>query len=353
MEHQIDPIAKEKMKKNLVYVGIFSIIMLFAGFTSAYIVLMGDSFWLKFPMPNSFVVSTIVVVCSSLTFYLALYFAKKDKGPLIKVFMSFTVVLGLFFVYFQFRGYSELIDNGFYATNNHILVVDGRYGDYFTIEKDGKLITVNGNSYQVDGKDLQGKDLDDLKSFVEPFLDLKQGEKTNYPKWNKKQFALFYNNAPVESLNGYLIKSSKDTLQYVDLSRLKSLARNIIDDRGDFFAKGYYGKDFEIIYKGEKLEYKVEGNNRFLTLNGQPLSESQKLDSMQAADSASSFLYVITFVHLLHIIVALIYLFRLTMFSFSNKFNAENHLSLKTGSIFWHFLGVLWVYLLLFLIYIH
>ena len=46
-EKEMDPLVKEKMKKNLVYVGIFSIVMLFAGFTSAYIVTMGDSFWLN------------------------------------------------------------------------------------------------------------------------------------------------------------------------------------------------------------------------------------------------------------------------------------------------------------------
>ena len=47
-----DPVINEKMKKNLVYVSIFSIIMFFAGLSSAYIVLMGDSIWVKAAMPG-------------------------------------------------------------------------------------------------------------------------------------------------------------------------------------------------------------------------------------------------------------------------------------------------------------
>ena len=53
-EQNLNPEVREKMKKNLVYVGIFSIVMLFAGLTSGYYVSMGKSFWLKYPMPTGF-----------------------------------------------------------------------------------------------------------------------------------------------------------------------------------------------------------------------------------------------------------------------------------------------------------
>ena len=352
MEHQIDPITNEKMKKNLVYVGIFSIIMLFAGFTSAYIVLMGDSFWLKHPMPTSFYISTVVVIMSSITFYLALKAAKKDNHVSLKAFMLTTVLLGISFVFFQFRGYSELIDKGFYAANNKLLVVDGRYGDYYKISVNDNMIFLNGNSYFLNEEEMTGSSFDDLKTFVTPFLNLTQGKKNEIPKWNEK-YKLYYQDYPLSCQNGYLVKSNLDTLEYVDLLRLKQLAQNIMDERGDFFAKGKFGEDFQIYYKGQELGYEVDGHNRYLTFEGKPLSPSLQNKAIQAADSASSFLYVITFVHLLHIIVALIYLLKLSISSFSGKFNSSNNLSLKTGSIFWHFLGLLWLYLLLFLIYIH
>lgn len=45
--NELSPEIRVKMKKNLLYVGIFSIVMLFAGLTSAYYVNMGAPFgWL-------------------------------------------------------------------------------------------------------------------------------------------------------------------------------------------------------------------------------------------------------------------------------------------------------------------
>ena len=352
MEHNIDLKTKEKMKKNLVYVGIFSVIMLFAGFTSAYIVLMGDSFWLKYPMPTAFLISTALVITSSVTFYLALLSTKKNKLNGTKAFMSITVLLGALFVYFQFKGYGELIDRGFYASNNNLLVVDGRYGDYFKIARNEEMIQLNGNDYTINGEVLGEEAMKELKSFVEPFLNFKQGKQINYSDW-PSSFTLYFQGFPVKYSNEFLICSNGDTLEFVNLNRMKQLAQNIIDERGDFFAKGTFGKDFQLFYKGEELGYEVDGDDRYLTFQGKPLSASLRNKALQAADSASSFLYIITFVHLLHIAIALLYLLRLAIGSFSGKFSSENYIGLKTGSIFWHFLGLLWVYLLLFLIYIH
>jgi len=87
--------------------------------------------------------------------------------------------------------------------------------------------------------------------------------------------------------------------------------------------------------------------------NGTVLKPHMQLSAMQAADSASAFLYLITFVHLLHVLIALLYLMKVAIASFSGKFNSQNTLSLRLSSIFWHFLGLLWLYLLVFLIFIH
>ena len=78
-DQELTPEVRLKMKKNLVYIGIFSIIMLFAGFTSAYLVMMGDSFWVKTPMPNAFWISTTLIILSSLSFILAIQSVKKDN----------------------------------------------------------------------------------------------------------------------------------------------------------------------------------------------------------------------------------------------------------------------------------
>ena len=44
--------AEEKIKKTLLWFGIFSIIMLFAGITSGYIVARDSSFWVNLKLPN-------------------------------------------------------------------------------------------------------------------------------------------------------------------------------------------------------------------------------------------------------------------------------------------------------------
>ena len=69
---ELSPEIREKMKKNLVYVGIFAVVMFFAGLTSAYYVNMGGGFWLKYPMPSGFYLSTLFIGCSSLFFILAI-----------------------------------------------------------------------------------------------------------------------------------------------------------------------------------------------------------------------------------------------------------------------------------------
>jgi len=87
--------------------------------------------------------------------------------------------------------------------------------------------------------------------------------------------------------------------------------------------------------------------------NGKILSESAQLKARETTDNASAFLYVITFAHLIHVLVALIYLMIMVINSLRGRYNQTEHLSLKLGALFWHFLGILWVYLFLFFIFIH
>jgi len=347
-EDQLAPEVREKMRKNLVYIGIFSVIMLFAGFTSAYLVTMGDSFWLKSHMPWGFWASTAVIGLSSLTFFIAIKSIEKGNTKALKTFMALTLVLGLLFVYFQFKGYGQLTDNGIHPVNNHLIVTDGRYGDYFEVKYKDAFIEVDGNHYKWKGKDLSDLQMKDLQLFMSQFLVLDQKKPFAISSYGKSFVLYFENNLITESL-GNLYKSDGEELVFTDKLRLRDLAVNVRDGRGDFFIKGEIGKDFNIFFKGKALEYK----NRTLMFKGKKLTGYLQLKAMETSDTASSFLYIITFLHLLHIFVALIYLLRVTIFSFSGRFTQENHISLKTGAIFWHFLGLLWLYLLLFLLFIH
>ena len=176
----------------------------------------------------------------------------------------------------------------------------------------------------------------DEKNHVGPLIDI--GAVKNYSHAIEQ----------VKVEGGKLIAGTK-ILQYTDMRRLKFLAWNIRDNRGDFYHKGKLGKDFNVFYKGKELSYK----NRNLMFGGKILSAPLQLKANQSRDTSTSYLYIITVLHLLHVLAASIYLLRMVIISFKSDISEKNSLSIRLGSIFWHFLGILWLYLFLFLIYIH
>ena len=101
----------------MLWFGMISMSMTFAGLTSAYVVSSSRSDWInQIELPFAFTVSTFLLLLSSCAFYLAL---KSIKGRLIKRAQSLlitTLVLALIFIYFQFKGFGEIIQQGYYFT---------------------------------------------------------------------------------------------------------------------------------------------------------------------------------------------------------------------------------------------
>ena len=63
----------------------------------------------------------------------------------------------------------------------------------------------------------------------------------------------------------------------------------------------------------------------------------------------TTFLYVITVVHLVHLAGGLISLLIIIYNHFKQKYNSTQTLGIELGAMYWHFLDLLWVYLFLFL----
>ncbi len=63
----------------------------------------------------------------------------------------------------------------------------------------------------------------------------------------------------------------------------------------------------------------------------------------------TTFLYVVAFVHLLHLAGGLISLLIVIYNHFKLKYNSTQTLGIELGAMYWHFLDILWVYLFLFL----
>ena len=110
-------IKQVRAKKMMLWVGMISISMTFAGLTSAYVVSSSRADWLdKFQIPNAFTISTFLIVLSSATFYSAKKLLIKNKIRKTELLTFFTFVLGLVFVYFQFKGFGDIINQGYYFT---------------------------------------------------------------------------------------------------------------------------------------------------------------------------------------------------------------------------------------------
>ncbi len=63
----------------------------------------------------------------------------------------------------------------------------------------------------------------------------------------------------------------------------------------------------------------------------------------------TTFLYVVTVVHLFHLAGGLISLLIIIYNHFKQKYNSTQTLGIELGAMYWHFLDLLWVYLFLFL----
>ena len=119
-----------KAKKMMLWFGMISITMTFAGLTSAFIVSSSRPDWLdSFVLPNWFTISTVSIVLSSLFFHLAkfrldkyirvslpeninIYIERNNVNSLLVL----TILTAVIFVVSQFLGFNEIISQGYYFT---------------------------------------------------------------------------------------------------------------------------------------------------------------------------------------------------------------------------------------------
>ena len=74
--------AKKKSAKPMLWIAMISMVMFFAGLTSAYVMSMKRDDWVSFDLPQAFYISTVLIVLSSVT----LFFSQK----LLKTFNTHT-----------------------------------------------------------------------------------------------------------------------------------------------------------------------------------------------------------------------------------------------------------------------
>lgn len=94
--------------KFTLWVAIGSITMMFAGFTSAYIVKSNQAGWQPVQMPKIFFLSTVFILASSVTVFLAARAIKNRQMPNYRRLLTATAILGVAFVVTQCLGFAEL-----------------------------------------------------------------------------------------------------------------------------------------------------------------------------------------------------------------------------------------------------
>jgi cytochrome c oxidase subunit III len=89
-------------------VAIASILMMFAGLTSAFIVKSNLTGWKNIDMPKIFWYSTAAIIISSITVQMAIRSFKQREMGQYRSLIGLTLILGILFVVLQWFGFKEL-----------------------------------------------------------------------------------------------------------------------------------------------------------------------------------------------------------------------------------------------------
>ncbi len=405
---------KEKVYSSLVYVGIISSIMLFAGLSSAVLVRKMDKFWVNIHLPKEFLISTLLIIFSSVFLVMALKSARKGLAKNQKRYILIALVFGIGFGIFQFRGWKSYYNNG-NAVKSFITYVYGQYGSTFKVCYNNFPIEYDGENYLLNEQIISGDKLDSVKLFVKEIAsksDFYNG--SNLAISNYSNPFTFFNVREKEFLkvdeNGLLhLKGSPLSENMKD--ELFKFAYGLYNDHPFFMLKGKYGQDFSVSLNGEELIYekkklffperkltfkerniinqkvpqggkeyeitkgmvlldgvettKFDGNFMFKQnveikiLNNdwfrmqEELNSNQYAEFFQTANVSSSFVWVMTFIHFVHLLFSLVGLTVVYNRSKKGFYGVENVAGLKAIGVFWHFVGVLWLYLYIFLEFIN
>ena len=88
-------VARKKSAKPMLWVSMISMVMFFAGLTSAYVISMERDDWVTFDLPNAFYISTFFIVASSFTLMGSKRFLKQDKRQISLLLLVVTLFLGI------------------------------------------------------------------------------------------------------------------------------------------------------------------------------------------------------------------------------------------------------------------
>ena len=106
-----------KSKKMMLWAGMISMTMTFAGLTSAYVVSSQRPDWnIEFNFPSLFYWSTVVIILSSFTFWVSKKMLRKEEPQKVNIMLFLTLILAVIFIILQLNGFKQIINQGYYFT---------------------------------------------------------------------------------------------------------------------------------------------------------------------------------------------------------------------------------------------
>lgn len=106
---------QERSKRMMLWFGLISLFMSFAGLTSAIIISRTRPDWaIELQLPQVFLISVFVIIASSITYIFAKRALKNNNRQLTTILLLSTFVLGVVFIFLQFEGFSTMMRSGYY-----------------------------------------------------------------------------------------------------------------------------------------------------------------------------------------------------------------------------------------------
>lgn len=250
----LDPKVRERTKKMLMYFILFAVVMLFAGFTSAYIVSNVGQYWVHIEAPRTLWISNALIVASSLPMWLSLRAMKHGQTMTSFIHLALTFALGIAFTVTQLDGWNELQEKG------------------------------------------MGWTVDETASGAEAY------------RWNS--------------------------------------IRNLLEGPAE------WGVDYTVTQDGEALNYRPETGQLYAT-DDVLLARDITLDVERVSNASAGYLFILIVIHILHLALGLAYLVVNGIRVLTGRIHPGDTVRLSTAGVYWHFLGLLWLYLFAFLFLLH
>ena len=113
---------------------------------------------------------------------------------------------------------------------------------------------------------------------------------------------------------------------------------------------GEYGVDYYFELNGQKL---LKESSNFYYVRPDQTREDKTLEVLTTFNASGGMLWVLIILHAAHLLFGIIYLV-VNLFRLKNgKLNKDNWISLHSNGMYWHFMGILWIYLFFFIFYIY